>query len=282
MARTYIAVGWLLFAASIAFGCDRKTAPEPAAASPSDAAEVVAKSPNRIVSLAPSVTETVFALGRGDRIVAVTRFCDYPAAAAEQPKIGGLTDVDVEMVISLKPDLVVGVDNKTAGALDRTLRQADIDSLFLPVETLEDVRRSITTLGDRLDAQKRADELNEGLKLQPTVVADGAPSVLVLLGSEPWIGAGAGTFADEILVGVGAKNALSDAKNPYPNLDAERLGALAPDIVIDTSFGEPKPIPMLQHARVVRIDPALMRPGPRLADAIAQFRKAVAEADDGD
>ena len=271
-------ISCVLLALFVAVGCERESTPQP---SPEPSTSDGDHPPARIVSLAPSVTETIFALGEGDRVVAVTRFCDHPPSVTDLPEVGGLTDVDVELVLSLEPDLVVGVDNKTAGALDRTLKRADVETLFLPVENLADVRGAIETLGARLGAEPRAAKLVEPLKLEAGEVSDG-PKVLVLLGKEPWIAAGPGTFADEIVRGVGGRNVLQGSSAAYPTLDAERLGSLAPDVVIDTSFGERAELPLGAEARVVRVDPALMRPGPRLADAIDRFRTALEGRGDGD
>lgn len=254
-------------------GCERDAAPPPA---PSSKSAPESTSPARIVSLAPSVTETLYELGAGERLVGVTRFCDFPAAAAALPKIGGLTDVDVEVVLSLRPDLVVGVASKTAKGLERTLAIAGVEVLFLPVETFDDVQRSMRLLGDRVGAQERGGRLADAIAATDLRGNDG-PAVLVLFGRDPWIAAGPDTFADEMIRRAGGRNALADFDAPYPALDVETLSSVSPDIIIDTSWGSGSetPIPVVAPDAVVRIDPALIRPGPRLVDAMERFRSAI-------
>ena len=252
--------------------CERDETPTPAEAEGKDGND-----PQRIVSLAPSVTETLFALGAGQRVVGVTRFCDFPAETAALPKIGGLTDVDVETVLSLEPDLVVGVKSKTGSALQRTLQAAQIETLFLPVETFDDVLSSMKTLGARVNAAQQGDAIAHRIEAASVKPAADAPRVLVLFGREPFVGAGPKTFADEMIRRAGGRNALADVDAPYPSLDAERMRALTVDIIIDTSWGgsDASTIPAPKTARVVALEPALIRPGPRLSEALGQFRKAI-------
>lgn len=237
---------------------------------PAEKAPSRSSTPQRIVSLAPSVTETLFALGAGDRIVGVTRFCDYPPEATTRQPVGGLTDVDVELVVSLKPDLVVGVSSQTGRALERTLAQADVDTLFLRVETLEDVKSTFRELGTLVGQPENAARLVRELEAHEVEPDGEGPRVLVLFGRDPWIGAGPGTFADEMIRRAGARNALEGMASDYPMLDAERMVTLSPDLVFDASFGKTAAaIPGVDS--VVRVDPGLIRPGPRLADALKLF-----------
>jgi len=239
-------------------------------------AEAASGGPKRIVSLAPSVTETLFALGAGDRVVGVTRFCDHPPEVAARRKVGGLTDVDVEIVLSLKPDLVVGVQSATAAPLQRTLQSAGIRFEFVDVETLSDVAGSFQRLGTLVEAPEEARALAEALASRQISGAPDAPKVLLLFGRDPWIGAGPGTFADEMIRSAGGRNALGALDTQYPTLDAERLSTVEPDLVIDTSFGD-APAEVPGGAPVVRLDPALIRPGPRLVQAMDVFRQSIAE-----
>lgn len=258
-------------------GCKQngeQPSPQPTTAA---AADTVSGPPERIVSLAPSVTETLFALGAGERIVGVTRFCDFPPEATKLQKVGGLTDVDVEVVLSLEPDLVVGVSSKTSSGLEKTLAAADVDILFLPVETFADVEASMHALAARVGQQQRGEELAEEIAATNAPNPEG-PQVLVLFGREPWIAAGPNTFADEMIRRAGGRNVLADLDQPYPTLDAERLSALKADVIFDTSWGdgEQTPIPAADPDSVVRVDPALIRPGPRLSEAMQLFASAVA------
>lgn len=251
--------------------CDRGKEPAAAVMQRADAPA------RRIVSLAPSVTETLFALGAGDRVVGVTRFCDYPPQAATLAKVGGLTDVDVEMVLSLEPDLVLGVQSRTAEPLRRTLSKAGIRAEFLDVETLAEVQSSFRRVGELVGKQQSAEQMAAELEKRRTPPVEDAPRVLVLFGRDPWIGAGPGTFADEMIRAAGGRNALADFDAQYPSLDAERMTTVKPDLVIDASFGdEASEVP--GAPRTVKLDPPLIRPGPRLGEGIDVFRAAILEA----
>ncbi len=232
----------------------------------------------RIVSVAPSTTETLFALGVGDQVVGVTRFCDFPPEATKRERIGGLTDVDVEKVLSLRPTLVVGVDSQTSSSLQRTLAHSDVQTLFVPVETFDDVIGAIAAIGSAVgrpdEAEKIAAELESRRRERPS---GPRPRVLVLFGREPWIGAGPGTFADEMIRIAGGQNVLADVDSDYPSLDAEKLASLAPDLVIDTSFEPKRAVAIPGDPPVARIDPALMRPGPRLGKALDTFEAHIGE-----
>lgn len=277
-ARLLLPALMLLFAG---LACDSKQTESTPATERSDPSSKHApdEAPRRIVSLAPSVTETLYALGAGERVVGVTRFCDYPPEAADKPKVGGLTDTDVETIVGLKPDLVVGAASQTAKPLERTLRAAHVPVLFLPVETFDDVRDGIVTLGERVGEPARAAELAAKITAIERTPDDDAPSVMVLFGRSPWIAAGPDTFADEMIRRAGGTNALADADKPYVTLDVERLEATDADLILDTSTGgtDDATEPPIPGARVIRIDPALMRPGPRLAEAMKQFVEAIDE-----
>ncbi len=271
----------LLFAV---VACDRKRqAPETpeatsASAAETDSSERTDDTPARIVSLAPSVTETLYALGAGGRVVGVTRFCDYPPEVREKPKVGGLTDTDVEAIVSLEPDLVIGVANQTSRPLQRTLRKAEVPTLFVPVETFEQVTAAIAEIGRRVGAEERARELNEEILAVHRPPDPKSPAVMVLFGREPWIAAGPGTFADEMIRRGGGRNALAEATKAYVTMDTERMRATDADLVIDTTFGTDAAEPPVPGARTVRIDPALIRPGPRLAVAMKRFAEEIEKA----
>lgn len=275
-----ILIPGLLLLLSLFACCEKPGADSPSATTGASISPDAQNPPSRIVSLAPSVTETLFSLGAGDSVVGVTRFCDAPVAATTLPKIGGLTDVDVEMVLSLEPDLVVGVNSKTSRGLQQTLDRADIATLFLPVESFAEVQQSIRTLGERVGETAKAAKLAEAIARHDLQPAADAPRVLVLFGRDPFIGAGPGTFADEMVRRAGGHNALKNLATPYPSLDVEKLGALDPDLVIDTTWtaGEQATTPPIEGVATIRMDPALMRPGPRLATAMDFFVRAIEEA----
>lgn len=263
----------LLLVVAMLLGCDRPAEPATAPPAPQAAA------PARIVSLAPSVTETLFALSVGERVVGVSRYCDFPPEVEALPKVGGLTDIDVEAVLAMRPDLVVGVRSETGAGLERALQATDVKTLFVPVETFAQMQDAIRAIGDAVGAPARATEIADAVAATNATTDTGdAPSVLVLFGRDPWVAAGPGTFADEMIARAGGRNVLAHLDNPYPTLDVEQLMTLDVALVIDTSWGENVAEVPARGATVVRLDPDLMRPGPRIVDAVATFRRAIDEA----
>ena len=120
---------------------------------------VYADSPKRIISLAPSITEILFALGLGDRIVGVTNFCDYPEAARKKQKIGGMTNPSLESVISLQPDIVVMTIDGNPKEFEERLRSLKIKTYVFRAVRLSELPQAVRDLGSALDAQERSNSL---------------------------------------------------------------------------------------------------------------------------
>src|SRR5690242_14070775 len=111
-----------------------------------------ASGPKRIVSLAPSVTEPIFALGFGDRLVGVTTYCDYPAAAKQLPKIGGFTNPSLEAIVAKRPDLVIGVTSATDPTRAREIEHLGMKLRLISLDRVRDVLQSIVTIAKLLGA----------------------------------------------------------------------------------------------------------------------------------
>jgi iron complex transport system substrate-binding protein len=246
-----------------------------------------AKSPPvRIVSLAPSLTETIAALGHTSRLVGVTRFDDYPEAVKALPKVGGFVDPEPEAVMSLKPDLVVAVPtNGGRGRID-TLARLGTPVLLLPATTLDDLWSSISTLGQLLhcekDAQKLVTSLQQQLKrLHRENATKPALRVLLVLERRPLVVAGPGSFLDSLLPMLNVTNVVRSG-GAFVHLDVETLASYSPDVVVDMSMGPDANTVLarkrvvefwqrqfalagLAHTRVVPfLDSGLLRLGPRL------------------
>jgi iron complex transport system substrate-binding protein len=247
---------------------------------------VAPRSSQRIVSLAPSVTEIVFALGAGERLVGVTRFCDEPQAARALPKIGGFLDPSLEAVASLHPDLVVTVPNGQARAVTERLAELGIAVLLLYDYTLDDVERGIAAVADALQVPTAGQALlarmrSEVAAVQAAVIGQPRPSVLFLYGHRPLVAAGPGSYADALIAIAGGVNAARRGNARYPTLSLETLIGLAPEVIIDAypagMGAAPEPmeldrmssVPAVQSGRVHSLsDNAALRPGPRVgADA---------------
>lgn len=194
----------------------------------------------RIVSLSPSVTETLFALGLGPEVAGVTRFCEYPPEAAAKPRVGGLFDPNIEAIVSLEPDLVIMLPaHEQVRAL---LEELGIECLSIPNEQVPDIIETVRIIGERCGADGAAKALADSLDAAaaPQPAAGGTPpGVLVVVdrqyGSAPEevYAAGKGTWYNGLIEAAGGRNVL-DAETPaYPMLSAESLIHLQPDIIIE-------------------------------------------------
>ena len=245
------------------------------------------QAPQRIVSLAPSATELLFALGAGPQVVGVTRFDDFPEAVKALPKVGGFNDPDTEAVLALHPDCVVAVP--TAGGRSRVdaLARLGLPVLVVPGQSLADMWETLAALGKAVGHPERAQalrtQLETALQQEQARLQRAHPKparVLVLLGRRPLVAAGPGSFIDALLSFAAAQNVVTRG-GAYPVLDAEALQALAPQVIVDVAMGESTHAQAFwdktpHPGRVVQVDEAaLVRPGPRLFTGLARLRDAV-------
>lgn len=196
------------------------------------------KVPRRIIALTPSVTETLFALGLGDRVVGVGDYSRWPPEAVRKPRLGGLFNPNLERIVSLKPDLAVLIPSERG--LETKLKPLGIDVLVVPDESLADVEASfgiiarrcgVPEAGDRLLAEWRA-----GLTLPP--LPGPPPRVLICVGRLAGqlgevTAAGPHTFLDELLRRLGGQNVFADAPTLYPQIGLEEIVARKPDVILE-------------------------------------------------
>jgi iron complex transport system substrate-binding protein len=246
---------------------------------------VRAAAPRRIVSLAPSVTEMLFALGLGERVVGVTRWCTYPAAAKALPKVGDLT-LSEEKIAALRPDLIVGDASLARPFLER------LDRLGWPVlavapQRVAEIPRVMELLAraagmpeaGRQEAERFRSRLAQ-LTQKGAVNArraGGRTKVFLLLDPEQLYTAGPGTFLDELVWLAGGQNVASGARSPWPLLSEEALLFADPQVIVVACpppaavLARPRwrGISALRTGRVYQVDPDLLsRPGPRLLDGL--------------
>jgi iron complex transport system substrate-binding protein len=197
--------------------------------------------PARIVSTSPGITETLFALGLGDRVVGVSRFCRYPAGVATLPKVGTFLKPDAETIATLRPDLVfVHGGPNTAAAQLQTLgiKTATIDRGALPA-----VFTTIQQIGAAAGVPDRAArliaDLRAGLDRVKAATA-GRPGrrVLIIVGRRTGtltdiVAVGPGSYLHDLAAIAGGTNVLGDAKLEYPRISLETVISLAPDVIID-------------------------------------------------
>lgn len=243
--------------------------------------------PRRVVSLAPSMTDIVIALGKTDRLVGVTRFDDAPEVNGI-PRVGGFLDPSAEAVVALRPDLVLWFTDAGAAPAVERLAALGIPVLALPVVSVADVLASCravgAALGDRDAGARLAGRLEEAIARFRARAARLPPRrVLFIVGREPLVAAGPGSYPDELLRVIGARNVV-EGTVAWPVFPVERAAALDPDVIIDAAVREHgkggdralSAIPAVRRGAVRRLpSDAALRPGPRLELALALLFEAI-------
>ena len=199
--------------------------------------------PNRIVSLAPSLTEILFALGLDDKIVGVTLDSDYPPAAQKKTKVGTFWQPDTEAVIAAKPDLVVTLQIEQQKSIADSLNRLGYQVLALKIEKIEELFTATQKIGIATGSEQRADELIEQIKgqlnyLKSKYSSTNKPKVLWVVQTEPLRVAGRNTFINEFIELLGGENAIGPTIQQYPPIGTEELLACNAEVIIQTSMGK--------------------------------------------
>ena len=197
-----------------------------------------ATSYQRIVALAPSVTEILFAVGAGDQVVGVTKYCDRPEEAKAIPKVGGFTDHSLEAIVALKPDLVVMTPNRGTKFTYDKLEQIGVESLVLPLYSLEDLDQTLKTAGEKTGNEEGAAKIRQQLNqmkesLREDKEAVSGLRVAFVSWRSPFLLAGNLSLEGSMLEWIGVENIANDSKVRYPRWDIEVLFEKDPDIIID-------------------------------------------------
>lgn len=229
----------------------------------------------RIVTLAPSITQIVVALGAGARLVGVSRFDELPEVKA-LPRVGGFIDPSIEAVLSLKPDLVLVQPAPGNQRPVEKLAELGTPVLALPLHDVAQTLASIREVGKVLGVPEKAEAIArdiEQTRARIRTLAEGRkkPRVLLVYEWEPLVVAGPGSFAHELLRDCGAINVAGKATTPYPVFAVEAAVASRPDLLIDATHNPAQAqklrrLPGLAEAKLVRLPTQdLMHPGPNLA-----------------
>ena len=248
----------------------------------------------RIVSLAPNLTEIVFALGEGDHLAGDTDFCDYPAEATRKPRVGGPINPNLEQVVALAPDLVLATK-----AINRRETVEALARIGLPVfvtdpHSVEDMIASVEHIGNVLHAEKTAaplaEDLRERLSHLDRRIAGAVPRrVLFVVWTDPLISIGRGTFIADALRHAGARSVV-DASAEWPRVNLEEIVRLQPEVLvfasahagdtqhdIETLRARPgwRSLEALRRGNIVIVSDAINRPAPRMVDAVEQLAHAL-------
>ncbi|MGA7123728.1 MAG: cobalamin-binding protein [Polyangiaceae bacterium] len=257
----------------------------------SQAAGLYAAGARRVVSLAPSTTEALFAIGAGDRVVGRSRFCDFPPEAKALPIVGDV-EPDIEAILELRPDLVVGVDGLTSARTADRLKARGIPSWFSDPNSLTAIGGLLRDLGERTGHAKDADRLAQALTarelaIERAVAGAPKPRVLFVVSVAPIIAAGPDSFADELIQDAGGENVVSDG-GAWPAIGFERILDMDPDVILDASMGiEGTPrisgdapgwtgLRAVRDGHVVPVhDERILRAGPRIAEGLAVLARTL-------
>ena len=246
----------------------------------------------RIVSLAPSLTETVYALGLQDRLVGDTDYCDYPADAAKKHKVGGAINPNMEEVAALKPDLVLVVKSLNKLETVRALEQLGIPVYSTDPHTVKGVLDSMKKLSEVLgaeDAGAALDQKLEGRLASARAKTGRVPpkQVLFVVWTEPLMSIGKKTFIADILEYAGATSVV-DSKQDWPQFSLEEAVRLQPEFLIFASSHSEavkndvdalalKPgwsmMEAIKQRKIAIVSDAINRPGPRIVDAVEELAR---------
>jgi iron complex transport system substrate-binding protein len=255
------------------------------------------KIPQRIVSLAPSNTEILFALGLGDKVVGVTEYCNYPQEAMTKPKVGGFSNVDIEKVVSIEPDLVLAthIHGKT---VIPALEKLGLTVVALTPGSLNEVLDSITLVGKITGQSTEASKLVNNLRTRIETVANKTqglspgqrPRVFYITWHDPLMTAGTETLADDVISSAGGQNIAYDISGDKA-IDLETVIYRDPQVIVASvgmGSGEDLPCQYVQteprlentqallNGRIYKIDGDIIhRPGPRIVDALEQMAQFI-------
>ena len=249
--------------------------------------------PDRIVSLVPSVTEVVYALGGQDRLVGITDFCDWPPEAAKKPRVGGMLAPNLELIVALKADLVVAT---TEGNRQETVDQ--LQRLGIPVFTvsphrLSDVMAVIAQLGELTGRPEAVGPLVDSLKRRIQAVERAVrpyprPKVLYVLWPEPLIVPGREGLVTELIELAGGASVTARETDAYPRFSLEAVAARAPEVIILARHGADgtpfsrapwerlTTLPAVRAGRIHSVDGTyLHRYGPRVVDGLELLARVI-------
>lgn len=264
------------------------------------AVAVTSYPPQRIVSIAPANTEILFALGLDDRIVGVTRFCDYPPKVKTMVKegkitiIGGFSDPNIEKIVALKPDVVFAMHSLQLKAVE-SLENRGVSVIFLDPKSVQDILDDILLVGRATDKEAEAKKLVEEMKQRISYIVSKTqnvkyrPKVYYEVWHDPLMSIGPGTWINELIELAGGTNIFSDAKTKYPKVSSEAVIERNPEIIIikvGYMGGVAKEeiakrpgwniIDAVKNGRIYEVDEnILIRPGPRIVEGLETLAKII-------
>lgn len=249
--------------------------------------------PTRMVSLVPSVTEIVFALGGEDRLVGVTDYCDFPPAATLKPRVGGMVAPSLEAIVALKPNLVIATTQGTREDTVVQLERLGIPVYLVGADRVAEMFDVVARLGDLTGRSAAVTPLVMRLERRIDAVRRAVgpfrrPRVLYVLWPDPLIVPGRNAFVTELIELAGGTSVTTSAGNGYPRVSLEAVVAEAPEVIVlarhDRTTRPPSPagwlglasVPAVRAGRIHTVDGDLLhRYGPRVVDGLEQLARAI-------
>jgi len=251
--------------------------------------------PQRIVSLAPSNTEILFFLGLGDRVVGDTKYCDYPEEAKLLTKVGGFDDPSLEIVVSLKPDLVVATDRHQQ--MIKGLEDAGLKVVVLSSNSMEGIFNNIRLVGRAAGVEKTANDLTKGLQDRVDKVSqkigeipeNQRPTVYYEMWYQPFMSVGKESLIGQIIETAGGTSITDDFAEEYPQISEEVIVEKNPEVMIH-SYGHGEDISsdeitarkgwngisFVKNNRIYSIESDLLTlPGPRIVDGLEKMAECL-------
>jgi len=249
----------------------------------------VPEKPQRLVSLAPNITEIVYALGLGDELVGDTDYCDFPPQAKDKPHVGTMVNPSLERIVALKPDLALGTPEANRRETADQLERLGIPVYGVTASTLEGTLASIEDLGKILGHEAEAKNLVAQMqaridRVEKPLEGQSKPKVLFVVWYRPLITVGPKTFIADVIRAAGGIPIGEDLKGEWPRLTLEELLPENPDVILlpktesfSPSLEEFQSLPGWKDLRAVKerrmffVSESIMRPGPRLVDALEEL-----------
>lgn len=248
----------------------------------------------RIISIAPTITEILFGLGLDDEIIGVTTFCNYPPKALTKEKVGTFSQPNIEKILSLKPDIIFATGLEQASVVEK-LKQLKLNVFVSDPSNLQEVFTSILKIGKMTFREKESEVLVKQMKIKieqvktkvKTIPQDKRPKVFVEIWNDPLMTAGKGSFVDELIGLAGGINIAYDTPRPYSYFSAEQVIKRNPDCII-LGYMEKRNAPNsvknrlgwkeINAVRNNRIyndinSDIIFRSGPRLAEGLEEIHK---------
>ncbi|MBZ5535673.1 MAG: cobalamin-binding protein [Acidobacteriia bacterium] len=252
---------------------------------------MVPEHPQRIISIAPSVTELLYALGLAQRVVGRSDYCDYPPEVRQKPSVGGLIDPNIEVIVSLHPDLVIGTPEINKIAVADELMHFGIPLYGVHTTSVDDVFRALEDVGALTGNQAQADALVRSLRERRDAVVNQVagrprPRVLYLVWYNPISVPGRGAYITDLISLAGGESISGDLKQDWAQLSLEEIVRRDPEIILlpknngnSPAIEQMRSWPGWSHTtavqtnRIFKVEDNASRPGPRLFDALEQFAK---------